>query len=397
MAGILSISPAYNPLFRNLLKYYGIKSGHEGRPLTWGRQQKEFGYFTCKDYPDQLNLFRLFRVATGGFHSWSPMFGDMCDLTGALDLPYKYHIPEWDIPSYIPDNFELCMEKAVQHYVSNFDHCTILCSGGVDSSGIVCAFIKYATRDKFSIAHTHESVKEHPYLFKFLAKNNFTTFRLEDVKMSQLPGIIIHGNCGDSVLTLVNSYAEQNILLNPWQSVIKKWEWEDAYDELMEFSEYYMTLYGKEQPTVADLCIFIKTVTRYNYSYSHFHYDQDLPVDKMSSFFKFGDFDGWAYHHGFKPLINSHLPTHYKLPLKKIVFSVLKDENYLLNKSKGLSQHLWDIRCNAASQSDAAIDYFFIDYTGERVKAKSFSEYREKYGTRFDSYFIQPSVPQSAL
>jgi hypothetical protein len=385
MAGILSISPSYNPHFKDLLKFYGIEVGFEGDPLTWGRKQKEFGYFTCKGYSDQLNLFRLFRIATGGLNSY--VFGDIGDSTGTLKLPYKFCTPKWEIPPYVPDDFELCMEKAVQHYVNNFDHCSILCSGGVDSSAIVCAFIKYAPKDKFSIAYTDQSIQEHPFLFEFLTKNNFSIFRLEDIRISQLPGAVVHGMHGDSVLTLVSLYSKQNILLDPWQSAISEQDWEDAYSELMEFSENYLSLYGKDKPTVADLCIYVKTMTRYNFSYNHCHYEHDLDINTVSSFFKFGDFDRWTYHHGVNPLINSHLPPYYKLPLKKTVFSVLKDENYLLNKSKESSQHLWDIRCNSQQPGlNAEIDYF-IDYTGERVRAKSLFEYREKYGTRFDSYF----------
>jgi hypothetical protein len=114
------------------------------------------------------------------------------------------------------------------------------------------------------------------------------------------------------------------------------------------------------------------------------HYDPDLPVEKVSSFYKRKEFDSWSYYHGIEPLIDSHLPERYKLPLKKVIFSVLKDLDYM-KKEKTYSQELWKLKCNTY-RFDGQLDYMFIDYTGERIQARSEEEYRTKYGTRFDSY-----------
>jgi len=148
-------------------------------------------------------------------------------------------------------------------------------------------------------------------------------------------------------------------------------------------------LSGKVNPTVADLCVFSKFITRYNYSFSHYHHGKNLPIEKMSSFFKFDAFNSWSYHHGNVPLLNSHLPNLYRKPMKDVIFSVTHDSDYVSTKLKGYSRHLWELKCNVPGGGpDSAVDYFFIDYTGEKISAASHDEFKQKYNDRFDSYFV---------
>lgn len=386
MSGILTISPAYNPNFLQFLTYHNVfPEENEVDYRTMGQGSLYFGYFTCKGYPDQINFYRLAKTLQGGRYHRDPVFGDNSDNTGTLKMPYKYYSDNiWSIPPYIENDFEKCMYNAVDFYTKNYDHVTILYSGGVDSTCIVTGFIKYGDKNKFTVGYTNESIKEYPLFFDYLKNNGFSLIDLSITEFNDCPGVLIHGNCGDSLMPKVNQYAMEGILEHPWHTVIKKEEWEEHTESLLEFTEKFLKLSGKSTPTVIDLALFARTINRYNYSNSHLHYGTNVPVEKVSSFYKFKDFDRWSWYHGLEPMIDSHLPKRYKSTLKNVIFSVLKDSEYM-NKGKTYSQELWRLKCNN-HQFDGKIDYMFIDYTGERISAKDEEEYRTKYGTRFDGY-----------
>jgi len=386
MSGILTISPAYNLNFLRFLEYHNVFPEDGGvNPNKMGIGSLNFGYFACKGYPEHIQFYRLAKVLQGGRYDKNPVFGDNSDNTKTFKMPYKYHSDNlWSIPPYIENDFEKCMYNSVDFYTKNYEHVTILYSGGVDSSGIVSAFIKYGDKNKFTVGYTNESIQDYPLFFDYLTTNKFNLIDLSLTRLGNCPGVIIHGNCGDSLLPKVNQASSEGILEKPWSIIIKKEEWEEHTDSLLEFTEKFLKLSGKTAPTVVDLSLFGKTIIRYNYANQHMHYDPDLPVEKVSSFYKTKDFDSWSYYHGIEPLIDSHLPERYKLPLKKVIFSVLKDPNYM-KKEKTYSQELWKLKCNTY-RFDGQLDYMFIDYTGERIQARSEEEYRTKYGTRFDSY-----------
>jgi len=401
MSGILTIAASHNNHFSRLLGYYNIVPGNlfigsAGGPNCWGMGNKNHGYYACLHYPDQINLYRLHRCIIGGLSWPEPTYGDISDSTGTLNFPFKYHIDSpWKIPEYTEDDFERCMYLAVQYYLNNYEHCSIMCSGGVDSSGIVAAFIKYGTKDKFTIAHTSQSITEYPLLFDYLIKNKFNMIDLEFSNLGALPGVVLHGSNGESFLPgCVDKFSSHQMLELPWERAINPDEWNEDTESLIEFTRPYLKLFGKTNPTVADLCVFVNIAGRSNNIFNHHHYDQNMKVDKLSSFYRFTEFSKWAYYHGNKHLINSHLPHHYRAPIRDTIFSVLHDQSYINSKLKVNSRHLWKLKCTSDSslfKADSAHSHFFIDYSGEWISATTEEEYRQKYGNRFDSYFKGPT------
>lgn len=390
MRGILTISPSYNYNFSRLLSYHGITAGDiwdvPGN-AGWGINNKNYSYYACEGYPDQINLYRLHRASIGGLKSNTITYGDISDGTGKLIVPYLYNQPEFAVPEYIEDNLGECMRLATEHFSSN--HCYILYSGGVDSTAIVTSFIKHCPKSDFTIAYTSASVVEYPLFFEYLSRNQYNLLNIEGVKLSSLQGTILHGTGGDALLPTVTSFSENQIYDHPWQEIINKEEWGQDYIQLFAFAEQYLSGFGKTVTTVAEACSMLALFTNHNCTFSNIHHDVDLSPTRMPTFFRFDSLYRWGYYHGHKYLKDNHLPTSYRIPMKELILSVTHDREYFECKTKVNSRHLWKLNCNTGDGrgGDSSIQYFFIDSTGERVSADSREDYREKYGNRFNSYF----------
>lgn len=388
--GILSISHSYNPDFNNLLQYYGIEPGSSNP--QWGIRNKTYGYYACKGFPDQIGLYRAHRIAVGGLHVGAT-FLDCVDSTNTLKMPFKYHVHNpWTIPEYLPDDYDACIRAAVEKCVQTFGYCTILWSGGVDSSTIVAGFIKYADKRNFSVAYSSKSVEEHRVFYEYLVRNEYSLINLDNnYPISSLPGTIINGAGPNVISHEGNTYSKAGKYMQLWHHAIASNEWGDDYNSVYEFLEQYLSLSGKVNPTIADMCIYVNTVTKSNHGVMFLHYDRNIPATKIASFYENSELRRWNHHHSPRYLVDSHIPKVYKRPAKDVIYSVLKDSVYVDTKTKSPSQDLWRSRCSISQQSPSldtlSHNYFFIDYTGEFVSASSKEEYEEKYQGRFDHYF----------
>lgn len=392
--GILSISNAYNPDFLELLSYYNIQFGD--LIPSWGKGNKAFSYYACQGFTDQIGLYRFQRLAKGGLNE-GLTFLECVDSTETLHLPFKHYIYNpWKIPEYVEDNYEECFRKIIETYTRNNEYITLLWSGGVDSSAILSGFIKYGKKENFSIGYTQASINEYPLFFEYLQNNKFDLICLDNdnINISDLPGLVVHGVGGGVICDTAPLYAAKEIYSNPWHNAIVKNEWGDDYHSLFEFTEKFMKLYGKDKPTIADLCLFANMGTKANNSVMHLHYDKNLKFNKISAFYDNYLIRQWNYFHAEKYMIGSHLSSGYKIPAKKIIFDVLKDDDYFVSKKKGASQDLWRRKCKVGNSNDRSLHtphgYFFIDYTGEFISAESKEEYVDKYNGRFDHYFNPP-------
>lgn len=390
--GILSTSSSHNIEFIRLLAYHGIKAGNI-QP-NWGIGNKSFSYYACEGFPDQINLYRFQRLSKGGLNSKEVTYGDCIDNTNTLYMPYKFHISSpWKIPKYVDDDYDECFKNIISQYLLNNSHITILWSGGVDSSAIIAGFIKYGDKHRFSIGYTEASIKEYSVFYDFLQRNNFDLINIDDtINLSGLPGLVVHG--GESGVISDNGliFSEMEILDKPWHYSINKDEWGADYSSLYEFTEKFMINYGKKNSTVADVCIFGNIGTEPSNGTSFLNYDANLKMDKISSFYGNDLITSWNYYHSEKYTRGSHVSSKYKIPAKKIIFSVLKDNDYLAHKYKVPSQDLWKKKCGVTGiqYKDMPHDYFFINSNGERVSADSKQEYLEKYKGRFNHYFNTP-------
>ena len=390
MSGILSTSHSFNKEFIRLLSYYNIEAG-DATPM-WGIKNKNFSYFACRGFLDQINLYRFQRLAKGGIY-YGATFLECVDSTNTLDMPFKYHLYNpWCIPEYIEDDYELCVQETIENYKMTSEYITILWSGGIDSSAILSGFIKYFPKDRFSIACTNGSIEEYPLFYEYLIKNNYDVIDLEKCNLSNLPGLIVHGVGGGVICDTAPIFSEKKVFSNPWHESISKHEWGDDYNSLYEFSEKFLINYGKHNPTVADLCLFANMSTKSNNSVMYLHYDYNLKIEKLSPFYDHHIFRRWNYFHAEKYMIDIHYANKYKLPAKKIIFDILHDSNYMNSKGKGHSQDLWKKKCSVGDKFDTTHNYFFIDYTQEKIFANNKEEFFEKYQNRFDNYFYKLKI-----
>ena len=379
MSKILTITPAYNPFFSKLLNWYGIETGPETP-----RGGKKFSFYTCEGYDDQNMLYQL--VRTCRFN----IAGDYVDRCNNIKFAWNYYNPTpWKIPKYESLNFEETMEFRVRELLSeDSEHYNILYSGGIDSTAVLIAFLKNAEKDKFSICYSDQSIDEYPDLFQWLKNNNYSLVNLENLEIHKLSGKIITGFSADTVWTLINPYIlEKNYLKQHWKTVLQL---EGADNALIEFTEKYYSLSGKDSQTFADLINFCGLNSFwYHGPVAALAFDKNLRIDQVTAFYYSPEFESWCYYNSVKNIPNNY--TSYKQEAKDYICKFTGHEDYRKYKTKVASRWFYFNRM-VYPNGDHREPNFFIDTNEHRVGNDllpncSKDQFFERYGNTYDQCF----------
>lgn len=270
--------------------------------------------------------------------------------------PYRFHnelfedakiLMDWKAHTK-KDIKETC-DKRAKEILNKYSKITVSWSGGVDSTSVVCAFLKNGLDPKdLTIIFSESSIEEYPFFYEHLKKigaklllNNAVAHTYSESS----EGAIVSGWCADQLFgsnvhlynpSLYNGswtegvqwFLERN-KVNPsqkdWDTYVEAW---NVYANtlgvrLEQFCEYaWLFNFGikwTHVSTAAQLSV-IKSSVR----------NRSIP------FFSDVDFQLWS-------LQNAHLlrednvitdPTKYKRPLKEYIYSYTNDSSYLANKSK---------------------------------------------------------------
>jgi hypothetical protein len=344
-----------------------------------------------------------FLVDINSVFSNSPRFHPV-DRTGTVKMPIQWTPTRpWSVPKT-----QLTLDEAMCQRVKNLGSLdkkiNIFWSGGIDSTAIVTAFLKYHDHhDQIRIVYSPWSRFEHNEYLDFLKK--FPAVELVNASDQlymdlHLDGIIVSGNSGDEAHASIDqSFLDLHgvdSLQQPWVDFFYK---NNSNDEFIGFCKRFFSLSGFEITTVLEARWWFYASCKVN---SILH-NQTIPfslsnkscrsninnVKDVYGFFDCDEYESYIYWN-----ISSIMPTHdyasWKQNLKDFCYRFDNLETWYKNKTKYSSRQMTDYQSKKIVMNDSR--FIMILDNCEKIQTPSlpfFSklEFEQAYGNSLDYLF----------
>lgn len=293
-------------------------------------------------YNQLLNINSVF--------SNEPAF-DPVDRTNFAQGPVVFSAPRpWTVPT-VEIDFKTALQRRVADICSRGERINIFWSGGIDSTSIVTAFLRYASdRQQCRIIYSPWSVYEHPDFFELL--KTFNNLELIDISGDfyldfDLDGVFVSGNSGDEIhASLDESFFSRygyDFLHTSWKDFF--------YSKLpdrrfIEFCEQHFALAGREIQSVLDARWWFYTSCKLtsilNYSELVFLSSGPQRFDhtRLIGFFDCDHYEKFIYFNTDK-IIQSNNYAAWKQILKDFCFEFDGLESWRQNKTKFHSSQVY--------------------------------------------------------
>ena len=334
-----------------------------------------------------------------------PQVGIPVNRASPVLMPIECNIRRgWQVPSH-----ELTLEQALEDRVRSLsdtaDKINICWSGGIDSTTVLTAFLKYSlNHQQLRILYTPCSVDEHPEYITFLEKK-FP--EIEKVNISavyldtKFDGIFVTGHPSDEMHARLNEsfftthgYA---ILMQPWETFFRS---QGATDEFIEQARVYFSQAGRPINTVLDArwwfyvnsrlyCIFFYVM---NFWVDHNQLDFNCTdFNRVQGFFDCASYENYIFYNIDRITGNNY--EQWKQPLKDFCYAFDQLEDYQHNKYKIPSSQFRNYRNKKRIMKK--INLILLIDSGERIYTPSLPlltqlEFNEKYANRLDYLFNEP-------
>lgn len=279
----------------------------------------------CRDRTDTLNKFGIYNI---------------CEVP-PFDL--KVTDTQRDINDIINDR--------AKWLIDNIDMpITVLWSGGVDSTCVMCALIgNDIPKDKLRIYCTRDSVEEAPNFMEFVKSCGYEIhpksagYVRRDFDKNHGDTFILSGDGADqlfgSVLGLRSSFGHHMNWVDAWRFLFtlekrNKFPSLDTFDYIQNWMD---TFSGRHIETFGEYLWWINFSLKYDSITEHFKLEFEGKYNNhQDSFFDIRDFSQWSMNNF--PNINKHNQwfdhRYYKKPLKDYIYTVWHDDDYHLYKGK---------------------------------------------------------------
>jgi hypothetical protein len=243
-----------------------------------------------------------------------------------------------------PPLFWECMILRVLSLLDKKKPINLMWSGGLDSTAMLGTFLALAKPEELKrlrVILTYNSVLESGSIFDRFVKNNFryhlTTTQYRGDLYKQFPSdeLFVTGGLGDQLFgrsDLLETFTE-NQLFEPFEDHIDR--------NLLEFCQPPLEKFPTKIKTLFDFGWFYS----FNFSWQSVKYHHDVMIDpaiqpRIINFYGSEDFQRWAVSaRDIEPSILKGHKNSYKWPLREIIRGTIRDQHYVNNKTKMVSQH----------------------------------------------------------
>lgn len=232
---------------------------------------------------------------------------------------------------------EYCIKKQVE-IINKYENIYLLWSGGIDSTLAFYSLLSYDV--KFHVIMTENSKLEYPSLFKKISNNEFNNVTFSIVKtidevLLKEDYCLVTGECGDQ---LVGSIVYLNIPISKLKLYYKDYIPEDFLNITEKTVLDFFSIIDKNNTniTVVEYYWCINFIYKYDNVNIRIKNEFKKKYSKEFNFIHFfntEDFQLWSMQN-YKINTNFNDLKQYKIEYKKYIYSINKDENYLLNKKK---------------------------------------------------------------
>lgn len=239
--------------------------------------------------------------------------------------------------------------EIIKKSIKNNKKIVVLWSGGIDSTAIICSFIKNGcTKDQLILMYTNISIKEYPLMYNSLRKTGYRMLKFNWINRKKAFAMFpndyfIIGWCADQLFgSNVNQmYPEEyrknfkegltNILIK--RNNIKK----ELFSDSLDLYEDYAKSLGVELKYTCDALWLFNFAVKWSHVSMDLYMNFDNPKQRENiiNFFEDINFQEWSFTH-YQEFHKEHQkdPKLYKKPLKNYIYSFNKDEEYLNTKGK---------------------------------------------------------------
>jgi len=272
------------------------------------------------------------------------------DRTNLFTPPIKIEcVKDSTLPNILNNHlsFERCVENRVEEILNlqnNINKKIVLCySGGIDSTTILCNFIKYKNLKEISerliIAMSPESILENPTTYKFIISNFETIFSLDTKQYLNDNYIVVIGDPGTGNFCHDGYVYNKNLILN---KTITNFEFENAQYTILDkniikiLCEETAKNYGVKLENYGDYHWWWHFNFRYNPINSRWHLrlnnaSKTFWENQFFTFYSKETFQSWSLNEG-RYMLSKQIKEIQKNTMKGII-----DDEYILNKKKYFS------------------------------------------------------------
>jgi len=326
------------------------------------------------------------------------------DRTKFVNHPLKWsNTHKWVVPT-TNCSLETAMLNRV-NFFSNLDKkINIFWSGGIDSTTIVTAFLKFINdKSKLRIIYSPWSFYEHPEYLNFLKK--FPQVELIDQSGEvyfdiNLDGVFISGLSGDEIHASIDeSFLEKhgnNVLNKDWRDLFNQ---ENKNDKFIEFCHDFFIHSGADIQTVLDArwlfyttCKIDSILREHTVPYLLTNKKTKIDLNDIYGFFNFPEYESFIYFNRDKIIPNND-HTQWRQYLKDFCFEFDHLKDWYQDKTKF---HSTQIQCYL--QKKIVLNnkrYMFILDNNQIIQTSNLPflsklEFDNKYNTQLDYLFNAP-------
>jgi hypothetical protein len=325
---------------------------------------------------------------------------DLIDRTSSIRMPFNFKIVRpWSVPTDTKSLSQLMTDR-VQYYTDQSRKLNLFWSGGIDSTAMVCAFLQNCNNlDQLRIVYSPYSLVENQDFFVFL-ENNFPSIEkinaINDKYLFQwIDGINIKGHGSDDLTAGLDSRWIEKVgietLYTPWRDFFIQ---AGANSRLIEFCENYFSNAGRPIDTVLEAKWWFHAANKSQFFIPKEHsFVSGYPgatLQDTSGFFDCADFESYTWHNIDQLIDGQQDFKFYKNFLKRYIYQVYKNQNYLKNYIKSSSkQSLFFIQKKIKLMD---LHWIFkldnnIDVRTKNLPLLSKKEFDQTYGNSLDYLF----------
>lgn len=343
------------------------------------------------DFPNHNYLLRINRFFSSDPH------GIIHDRSGLVRAPLKIRARAWKTP--VESSLEQSLERMVDQHTNQPAKINLFWSGGLDSTTMVNAFLKYSSQhDQLRVLYSPWTTYEHPDYLDFLRS---TKLELIDISgdvyaETQFDGIFLTGDGSDELTASIDQSFVEHHGLDFLRSEWRPWFADQNPDEdFLSFCEDFFGQSDRRLDTVLEARWWFYAICKNTYQLrrklNFFSHYGNFDSDRLIGFFDCEHFESFAYH-AIDHLIDTDYKS-WKRPLKEFCWRFDGFRDWCDNYSKRNSNQLLFYTQKQQIMKDHRTLFMLSD--NQRVWTPSLpflleNEYRERYGQRFSYLFNSP-------
>jgi hypothetical protein len=263
----------------------------------------------------------------------------------------------------VPKNFESAVELDLKEILKTpAENYYIFWSGGIDSTLILVAFLKFVDWKRIRVVHTRfdpkgrEMQNEYPLFYSWLVKNQIKIIDFEEYwNADSSKDLILHGLGGDAIWGYLYNWYEEEETENKKNSN-KDWRQYNTFNFDADTFNFFDNFCSESDidiiTTQQARCWFFHTVAHQSSTHGHSFIFSSPFSQKIQSFYDNDHISKWVLANP-DEIVTGDIET-YKMPAKEYINDFFPDENYLKNMKK---KHSWGTRENWLKLSNNRIPF----------------------------------------